>query len=52
MTKIRTNILGQLIQGAFYPTKTLENVQNFPGKFPEIPETVEFLKCEQFHRKL
>ena len=24
---------------------------NFPDKFPEIPETVEFPKCEPFKRK-
>ena len=46
-----TNILDQLIQSAFHPTKTFEKVQKFPGKFPESPETVKFLKCEPFHRK-
>ena len=46
-----TNIFDQLIQGAFHPTKNFEKVQKFPGKFPEIPEAVEFLKCEPFHGK-
>ena len=44
--------------GAFHSTKTFENLETaangteiFPEKFPEIPKTVKFPKCEPFNEK-
>ena len=43
--------IGQRIKGVFHLTKQRQMVQKLPGKFPEIPETVEFPKSEPFKGK-